>query len=76
MSRYIDVNGVKLTPHEIQICKYLTDGDSAKVIAYKMDIAYGTVKIELAKIREKTGVGTSLALAVWWVRNKELERIA
>lgn len=45
-----------LTPREAEVLKYLSDGDSYKMIADRMDISYGTVNNHIKKIYEKLQV--------------------
>lgn len=45
-----------LTPREAEVLKYLSEGDSYKMIADRMDISYGTVNNHIKKIYEKLQV--------------------
>lgn len=51
-----DIKMEKLTTREHEVLKCLSDGDSYKMIADKMNISYGTVNNHIKKIYEKLQV--------------------
>lgn len=58
-------NGPDLTPRQLQVLSLLTQGDSNKEIAFKIDIAEATVKMHITSILKTLGVSnrTQAALA-------------
>ena len=60
---------IHLTPRERQIMSLLTQGLANKEIAWRLGISPGTVKVYLAKLFEKVGVGDRLELALMALRN-------
>lgn len=51
-----DTKMESLSPRETEVLKYLSEGDSYKMIADKMTISYGTVNNHIKKIYEKLQV--------------------
>ena len=51
-----DAKMESLSPRETEVLKYLSEGDSYKMIADKMTISYGTVNNHIKKIYEKLQV--------------------
>lgn len=56
-----------LTEREIQILKAIADGDSNKMIARKLDITEGTVKVHVKKVLKKLHFRSRVEAAVWAV---------
>lgn len=63
--RHSNNNGSDLTPRQLQVLSLLTQGDSNKEIAFKIDIAEATVKMHITSILKTLGVSnrTQAALA-------------
>ncbi len=63
--RHSNNNGPDLTPRQLQVLSLLTQGDSNKEIAFKIDIAEATVKMHITSILKTLGVSnrTQAALA-------------
>jgi len=60
------VNGLRLTPREIECLEWVAQGKSAWAIGLLLGISEATVRFHLRGIREKCGVRTtSQALAIW-----------
>jgi DNA-binding NarL/FixJ family response regulator len=57
--------GKNLTPREIEIVRMIAQGLRNKVIAERLSISEGTVKIHLHNIYEKLGVDGRLALMLF-----------
>jgi len=64
-SQTSDNNASNLTPRQLQVLALLTQGDSNKEIAFKIDIAEATVKMHITSILKTLGVSnrTQAALA-------------
>lgn len=56
-----------LTDREVQILKAIADGDSNKMIARKLDITEGTVKVHVKKVLKKLHFRSRVEAAVWAV---------
>ena len=56
-----------LTDRERQILKALASGDSNKMIARKLDITEGTVKVHVKKVLKKLNFRSRVEAAVWAV---------
>lgn len=56
-----------LTEREVQILKAIADGDSNKMIARKLDITEGTVKVHVKKVLKKLHFRSRVEAAVWAV---------
>ena len=56
-----------LTERERQILKALASGDSNKIIARKLDITEGTVKVHVKKVLKKLNFRSRVEAAVWAV---------
>lgn len=54
-----------LTPRELEIVRMIAQGHRNRVIAERLSISEGTVKIHLHNIYQKLGVDGRLELAVW-----------
>lgn len=57
-----------LTDRERQILKLITRGMSNKVIARKLDITEGTVKVHVKNLLKKLGLNSRVEAAVWGVK--------
>lgn len=56
-----------LTDREVQILKAIADGDSNKMIARRLDITEGTVKVHVKKVLKKLHFRSRVEAAVWAV---------
>ena len=59
-----------LTPKEIEIVHLLCRGNSRKEIAYKLNIANGTVDTHLKHIFVKLNTRSMIETAIWGLENK------
>lgn len=59
-----------LTPKETEVLYFIAEGDANKVIARKMDISEGTVKVHVKRVLRKLGFRSRVEAAVWWVNRK------
>ncbi len=59
-----------LTQREIEILKHIAAGKSNKVIAKKLGITEGTVKVHVKNLLKKLELKTRVAAAVWAVEQK------
>src|SRR5882672_9683435 len=66
----------QLSPREKSILRCLTEGDSNKCIARKIDIAEATVKVHVKAILRKIRVHNRTQAAIWGVNNGSLTRPA
>ncbi|HEX4940448.1 MAG TPA: LuxR C-terminal-related transcriptional regulator, partial [Candidatus Kapabacteria bacterium] len=55
------------TDREKQILKAIASGDSNKMIARKLDITEGTVKVHVKKVLKKLSFRSRVEAAVWAV---------
>ncbi len=60
----------KLTNREQQIFQYISQGDSNKVIANKLNIAESTVKVHVKHLLKKIKLRTRIEAALYAVENK------
>ncbi|MCW8877084.1 MAG: two-component system response regulator NarL [Kangiellaceae bacterium] len=60
----------KLTHREMEILKQIATGGSNKVIANKLGITEGTVKVHVKNLLKKLGLKTRVEAAVWAVEQK------
>ena len=64
-----------LTPHlsfrEVQVVILVADSLLNKEIAFELHLTEGTIKEYLNRIFKKLSIGNRVALAVWWVKNKQ-----
>lgn len=60
-----------LTEREREILLHISDGESNKVIARKLDIAEATVKVHVKHLLKKLGLKSRVEAAVWAVTNEE-----
>lgn len=56
-----------LTEREVQILQAIAEGDSNKMIARKLDITEGTVKVHVKKVLKKLHFRSRVEAAVWAV---------
>ncbi len=61
----------ELTEREREILLHISDGESNKIIARKLDIAEATVKVHVKHLLKKLGLKSRVEAAVWAVTNKE-----
>jgi two-component system nitrate/nitrite response regulator NarL len=54
-----------LSPRETEILRYLSVGNSNKIIANKLQITEGTVKVHMKAITRKLGVSNRTQAAIW-----------
>ena len=59
-----------LTPREVEILKHLSEGQSNKVIAQRLEITDGTVKLHVKAVLRKLGVRSRVEAAVMAVENR------
>jgi len=59
----------ELTDRERQILRQLSNGYSNKMIARKLDITEGTVKVHVKRVLHKLGMRSRVEAAVWAVEN-------
>ncbi|MCY1265357.1 Nitrate/nitrite response regulator protein NarL [compost metagenome] len=59
----------ELTDRERQILRQLAQGYSNKMIARKLDITEGTVKVHVKRVLHKLGMRSRVEAAVWAVEN-------
>lgn len=60
----------KLTNREQQILRYISQGDSNKIIARKLDIAESTVKVHVKNLLKKINLRSRIEAALFVVENK------
>ncbi len=60
-----------LTPKEREVLCFIAEGNPNKVIARKLAISEGTVKVHVKRLLKKLDVRSRVAAAVWWVNHKE-----
>lgn len=58
----------RLTPREIEILNLIAEGLSNKLIARKLDIAEGTVKVHVKHMLKKLHVRSRVEAAVWAIK--------
>lgn len=61
-----DING--LTDREKEVLKHIANGLSNKMIARKLAIAEGTVKVHVKRVLKKLGMRSRVEAAVWLTR--------
>jgi DNA-binding NarL/FixJ family response regulator len=59
------VNGIDLTPRELEILQLVLAGYTNKAIAAEIDISHKTVEFHLDNIYRKIGVRTRLMAGIW-----------
>lgn len=59
-----------LTNREMQILRYISQGDSNKVIARKLDITESTVKVHVKNLLKKVNMRSRIEAALFAVENK------
>ena len=64
-----DLNKAGLTAREDQILKLIAQGLSNKMIARKLDITEGTVKVHVKHLLKKLNLRSRVEVAVWAVNN-------
>ncbi len=64
------VNTQSLTDREKQVLKLVANGLSNKMIARKLDIAEGTVKVHVKRVLNKLGMRSRVEAAVWVAEGK------
>jgi two-component system nitrate/nitrite response regulator NarL len=64
-----DLNQAGLTTREDQILKLIAQGLSNKMIARKLDITEGTVKVHVKHLLKKLNLRSRVEVAVWAVNN-------
>ena len=64
------VNINSLTDREKQVLKHVAAGLSNKMIARKLDIAEGTVKVHVKRVLNKLGMRSRVEAAVWMTELK------
>lgn len=61
---------IQLTDRESEILKHISQGESNKVIARKLDIAEATVKVHVKHLLKKLGLKSRVDAAVWAVTHE------
>ncbi|MET4694534.1 two-component system response regulator NarL [Endozoicomonas lisbonensis] len=56
-----------LTPKEQEALRFIAEGDTNKVIARKMAISEGTVKVHVKRLLRKLGCRSRVEAAVWFI---------
>jgi DNA-binding NarL/FixJ family response regulator len=69
-----DTIAEQLSPRERSIVQCLSEGDSNKSIARKLDITEATVKVHVKAILRKIRVHNRTQAAIWWMNNGSLPR--
>ncbi|MCG8671060.1 MAG: two-component system response regulator NarL [Pseudomonadales bacterium] len=64
------INTNSLTDREKQVLKLVANGLSNKMIARKLDIAEGTVKVHVKRVLNKLGMRSRVEAAVWVAEGK------
>ncbi|WP_252180581.1 two-component system response regulator NarL [Endozoicomonas sp. 4G] len=59
-----------LTPKEREVLQFIAEGDANKIIARKMNISEGTVKVHVKRMLRKLDFRSRVEAAVWWVNNR------
>ena len=59
-----------LTPKEREVLRFIAEGDPNKIIARKMVISEGTVKVHVKRLLKKLNLRSRVEAAVWWVKHK------
>ncbi len=59
-----------LTPKEKEVLFFIAEGDANKVIARKMNISEGTVKVHVKRVLRKLSFRSRVEAAVWVVNQK------
>ena len=65
--RKVDIN--TLTDREKQVLKLVADGLTNKMVARKLDIAEGTIKVHVKKLLKKLGLRSRVEAAIWMTKN-------
>ena len=58
-----------LTQREKQVLKHVADGLTNKMIARKLDITEGTIKVHVKKLLKKLGLRSRVEAAIWMTKN-------
>ena len=66
-----EANAEELTEREREILAHISDGESNKLIARKLDIAEATVKVHVKHLLKKLGLKSRVEAAVWAVKHKD-----
>jgi len=62
----------ELTPYEIHIIRFVTDGLKNKEIAVEVNTTEDMIKNHIKRIFDKTGVWNRTQLALWYLRNESM----
>lgn len=62
-TRNFEVNGIQLTPKEIEVVRLLLIGQSSKLMAAKLAISIKTIEQRIESLRRKFNAGSKVALA-------------
>ncbi len=62
-----------LTEREVEILRYVMTGEPNKIIARKLGISDGTVKVHMKHILKKLQLKTRVEAAIWAVKNLDAE---
>lgn len=71
--RLLRAKSVRLSPRERQLLTLLTQGLRNKEIAWRMNITEGTTKVYLSRLFQKTGANDRFELAVFVLKNLEID---
>ena len=72
--RHIPEYGDPLSPRDQQVSAAVADGLSNKVIAARLGLSEGTVKVYLSQVYVKLGLSNRTELALWYVRQQRKVR--
>ena len=70
-----DVKAAGLTDRECEILKHVAKGESNKVIAHKLEISEGTVKVHVKHILKKLNLRSRVEAAVWALKSTDLDQL-
>ena len=59
-----------LTPKEQEVLHFIAEGNANKMIARKMNISEGTVKVHVKRLLRKLDCRSRVEAAVWWVNQR------
>lgn len=65
-----------LPKRHVDVWRELTTGDNTKVIAARLQISPGTMKVYISRLYAATGAQSRVALALLWLRLQEAQEAA
>jgi len=60
-----------LTEREKQVLKLVASGLTNKMIARRLDVAEGTIKVHVKALLKKLGMRSRVEAAIWLTQNKK-----